>query len=192
MSTLAKDLLYFSLEYSEQCYTELLQKLVFFEPSLSIYMKIDNEVIKLLETVQNPPEFFDCLISKLNDGDVFLIKQDKLYKLNNKIHTTMLYTGGKEDNRILDLEPLIDSMIRVNLKSFAISDNFIVVELDIDDPNIPYHGNPIQHITIGLRQKESKKFKIFPKDSVTALSDGTKYFLEESFSFDGVLTTVNK
>ena len=33
------------------------------EPSLSIYMKIDNGVIKLLETVQNPPEFFDCLIN---------------------------------------------------------------------------------------------------------------------------------
>lgn len=192
MSTLAKDLLYFSLEYSEQCYTELLQNLVSLEPSLSVYMKTDNEVVKLLDTIQNPPEFFDCLISKLNDGDVFLIKQDKLYKLNDKIHTTMLYTGGKEDKRISDLEPLIDSMISVNLKSFGISDNFIVAELEITNPDIPYYGNPIQHITIGLRQKESKKFKIFPKDSPTALSDGTKYFLEESFSFDGILTTVKK
>jgi len=184
-------LLYISLDYSDEIYQKLLEKIILLDPSISIYKKTSEGVIKLLGTVQMPVEYFDPLIEKLKDQNMFIIKSDKLYKLNDKIHTTMLYTGCNDDTRISSLQPYFESTINVNINKFAISDNFIVAEIDFNS-NIPYYGNSIKHVTIGLRIKNSKKFKIFPKDSPTALSDGEKFIFEKTLSFDGILKPILK
>ena len=187
-----KQLLYISLVYSDEDYQRLLENIMIFDPSISIYKKTDSKIIKLFNTIQMPVEYFDSLIEKLKNEDMFLIKNDKLYKLNSNIHTTILYTGGKNDVRITELQPHFNSIININIKSFAISDNFIVAEIEDLNPDIPYYGNPIKHITIGLKCKKSKTFKLLPMNSPSALCEGVIFPFEEPIIFNGILHPIMK
>ncbi len=138
---------------------------------------------------ENINENINKVLKKISSNDNFAltIKENNinLYKLNEKFHTTMLYTGGKEEPKALDLEPWVDKEINVICNSFGISDNFIVCGIEIQNKKLPYYGNPIQHITIGLKITDSPKFKLLPKDSPTAFEKGIKIELVEPIEITG-------
>lgn len=129
----------------------------------------------------------NSIFKKISLNDNIAIKESNtiVYKLNDKFHTTILYTGGKEEPKSLEFEPLVGTDINLLIKSFGISDNFIVCGIEIIDKSIPYYGNHIQHITIGLKKMDSPKFKLFPKDSPTAFDKGVKIELNKPCKITG-------
>lgn len=64
--------------------------------------------------------------------------------------------------------------IDVTINRIGYSGDFIVLGVDIPS-HIPYYGNDIKHITVGLRQREGKH-RVFAKDSPNAFSDNTITF----------------
>jgi hypothetical protein len=91
--------------------------------------------------------------------------------LNNEFHITLFYNGGKTDKINCDksdeLEKILNSNIKITLEKITISSDFITIRVvsirdigDIGDiGDVPYYGNPIMHITIGLSKKSGKKLQ---------------------------------
>ena len=206
-------ILYYSLVFDNEVYEKILE-LVFQNTKITgIYNYTKDKQIVSVKTkcsrssssIPEIPDIkteFSKQIEKLTLGDNFAIKLSSfddnkqiginpnpniniLYKLNEKFHTTMLYLDGKKDSKALELEPYVDSQVVVLVKTVGISDKFIVCGIEIKDKAIPYYGNPIQHITVGLRKTESNKFKLFPKDSPTAFDEGIKIILENPIEITG-------
>ena len=157
------------------------------------------DIVNVSPDIVNVSSYFSKQIEKLTPKDNFAIKLSNsnsnmgtLYKLNDKFHTTMLYLGGKKDPRALELEPIVGSEIVVSIVSVGISEKFIVCGIEFESKTIPYYGNPIQHITIGLKKTESNKFKLFPKDSPTAFVEGVKIILDKPIKITGVLKKETK
>jgi hypothetical protein len=119
---------------------------------------------------------------------------DKDIKLNEKLHITALYTGGKFHENACKFEDFIGKDITINVDTFAISSNFIVlgvtnfsyVKDDIILDNIPYYGNPIKHITYGVK-KGCK-----PVNSPTAFKDGVTYSFAKPLKLNAKLEVVTK
>ena len=106
-------------------------------------------------------------------------------KLNEKLHITALYTGGKFHDKANEFEKFIGKDITIELDTFAISSNFIVLGVsNLDD--IPYYGNPIKHITYGVK-KGCK-----PVNSPTAFKDGIKYTFDKPLKLNAKLEVVTK
>lgn len=193
-------ILYYSLVFNDEEYLKVLSLIhdntnIFF--GIYKYTKDENIVIKEKsnEKGYDVKSDFSTILTKMSFDDKFIVKYNEnnkniektLYKLNDKFHTTMLYLGGKKDTRALEFEPIIGDEIRVKIISIGISNKFIVCGIKFDDKSIPYYGNPIQHITIGLKKTESSKFKLFPKDSPTAFEEGIKINLEKPLIITGKL-----
>jgi hypothetical protein len=116
-------------------------------------------------------------------------------KLNEKLHITALYTGGKFHDKAIEFVEFIGKDIIVEVDTFAISSNFIVLgvtkfsyvkdEINADN-NVPYYGNPIKHITYGVK-KGCK-----PVNSPTAFKDGIKYTFEKPLKLNAKLEVVTK
>ena len=118
-------------------------------------------------------------IQALKTNEVFIVYDGVFYKINDEFHITTLFTGGKpviQKNEDIDvnlndeLESQLGKQFKIKLEKLAISKDFIVI--GVGELNCSYYGNPTKHITIGL-SKSGKK--VFPKDSYTALSNGTIY-----------------
>lgn len=200
------EILYYSILFDDNTYKLILEKLSTNNKNIitGIYkLESKNKIINLLDYTNNDEwnKNFDSdtnnqinkILDKLTPNDNFAISlgidegKTTIYKLNEKIHTTILYTGGKEEHRALELEPLVGSKVSLNVNSFGISDNFIVCGIEILDKSIPYYGNPIQHITIGLKKSDSTKFKLFPKDSPDAFDKGVKIVFDKPFEITGII-----
>ena len=196
------EILYYSILFDVHTYKLILEKLLTNNNNMisGIYkLETKNKIVNLLDSTNNNEwnknletdtnNQINKILDKLIPNDNFAIgikeKNTTIYKLNEKFHTTILYTGGKEEPRVLEFEPLVGSDVNLNVKSFGISDNFIVCGIEILDKSIPYYGNPIQHITIGLKKSDSAKFKLFPKDSPTTFDKGVKIVLNEPFVITG-------
>ena len=205
------EILYYSLVFDIDAYFHILNKLLSNNSNLidGIFkFESENEIKKYIsepDTTQkfnqlylvdndlnhnaNPNPNLNKILKKLSPKDIFAMSTKEnntnVYKLNSKFHTTMLYTGGKEEPKALDLEDWVGKEVKTLCKSFGISDNFIVCGIEILDKSVPYYGNPIQHITIGLKITDSAKFKIFPKDSPSAFEKGVKIDLAEPFEITG-------
>jgi hypothetical protein len=120
-------------------------------------------------------------------------KIDEDIKLNEKLHITALYTGGKFHENACKFEDFIGKDITINVDTFAISSNFIVLgvtnfshvkdEINLD---IPYYGNPIKHITYGVK-KGCK-----PVNSPSAFKDGIKYTFEKPLKLNAKIEIVTK
>ena len=123
-------------------------------------------------------------------------KIDEDIKLNEKLHITALYTGGKFHENACKFEDFIGKDIIINVDTFAISSNFIVLgvtnfshEINLDDnvsDNVPYYGNPIKHITYGVK-KGCK-----PVNSPSAFKDGITYTFEKPLKLNAKLEVVTK
>lgn len=186
-------ILYYSLVFNENEYEKILS-LVFSKTDIyGIYNYTPEKEVKIIEEkedhLKNVKKDFSKLIEKLALNDNFAIEYTKniMYKLNEKFHTTMLYLGGKKDTKALELEPYVGKEINAKIISIGISDKFIVCGIELVDKSIPYYGNPIQHITIGIKKTESNKFKLFPKDSPTAFEEGCKIILDNPIEITGKL-----
>jgi hypothetical protein len=120
-------------------------------------------------------------------------KIDEDIKLNEKLHITALYTGGKFHDKASEFDDFIGKDITIEVDTFAISSNFIVLgvanflyvkdEINLD---IPYYGNPIKHITYGVK-KGCK-----PVNSPTAFKDGVTYTFEKPLKLNAKMEIVTK
>jgi len=126
-------------------------------------------------------------------------KLDKDIKINEKLHITALYTGCKFHENSSKFTEFIGKDITIEVDSIAISSNFIVLGVtnfsyvkddkkldDVISNNIPYYGNPIKHITYGVK-KGCK-----PVNSPTAFKDGIKYTFEKPLKLNAKLEVVTK
>ena len=109
--------------------------------------------------------------------NVLTDSETRNYKLNTKFHTTLLYTGGKEHEHEDKFVDFIDNEYTVEIKRIGYSEDFIVLGVDFQN-DIPYYGNEIKHITIGMRQLDGKK--LFPKNSPNAFTDGHTIVLDQT------------
>lgn len=201
-------ILYYSLVFNDDEYNKILALVYNNTNIFGIYklkMQEQNQIIETILEKQNDNEYdvkkdFSNIISKLISEDIFAVKYDDLdknniqtlYKLNEKFHTTMLYLGGKKDTRALEFEPIVGNEIKATIISIGISNKFIVCGIELVNKSNPYYGNPVQHITIGLKKTESNKFKLFPKDSPTAFDEGIKINLKEPLEIVGKLVKETK
>lgn len=116
----------------------------------------------------------------------------ELYKLNDYFHSTLLYVGGKENAHIDELLPFEGTKCTIIVNSIAKSDDFIVLGVSsITDENgsdVPYFGNPIKHITIGL----NKTKKLSPVNSPSAFSVKGAFKKEVLFHIKAFVSIVFK
>ena len=145
---------------------------------------------------------------KLVDGDnVVINEKNSVYKLIQDTHVTLLYTGKKLHEKEHEFAPFlsqnadakadpsvveedISKTYDVIVNKIGYSDKFIVLGVTLPE-EIPYYGNEIRHITVGLRQKKDKKFKAVPVNSPQALNeDKTPIILETPIIINGKINTV--
>ena len=93
---------------------------------------------------------------------------DVSYQVNDAFHITVLYTGGKKDERAEKLQYFIGKQFNVRIERIAMNQHYICIGVSIDG-ELPYYGNEVKHITFGLNKFDSKK-KVLPKDSFLALT----------------------
>ncbi len=121
-------------------------------------------------------------------------KIDEDIKLNEKLHITALYTGGKFHDKAHEFAKFIGKDITIEVDTYAISSNFIVlgvanfsyVKDDSISDDVPYYGNPIKHITYGVK-KGCK-----PVNSPTAFKDGVRYTFEKPLKLNAKMEIVTK
>lgn len=122
----------------------------------------ESNIVKIHWSKESSDIMYVCL--KYASADVhnilkFVIENfdERLYEnflIQESFHTTLLFTGKKENNKLgsfLGLELGIE--YEVNVDRIAISDKFVVIGLSmIEGFEVPYHGNPIIHITVGRKK----------------------------------------
>ena len=147
--------------------------------------KIETETETKTETKADTQEITDTIV----------LPEKILYKLNDKFHITMLFLDGKKDERALEFVPFLNKSVKVKVVSIGLSDKFIVCGVELgkiasdeeqEQIQVPYYGNPIQHITIGIKKTDTK-FKLFPKDSPSAFEEGCVIRLDEPLDITGTL-----
>jgi len=114
------------------------------------------------------------------------------YDIQDEFHTTLLYTGGKENPNLDSLRPFFDTSCNIQVDKIAISSRFITLGvtkiIDNDNNEIPYFGNEIKHITIGKK----KGMKLLPKDSPSSFSDGKIMIFKDIYIISGIIKLVLK
>ncbi len=182
-----KNVLYYAVTFDDKEYGKLLKEIY----KNKIFSDIHVNSLTLSKEENK-------LISSFNPNDKIKIitlpdsKNKIIYKLNEHIHITILFVGKKENENAHKIEPFINSPVNCVVTRYAISEKFIVAEVKFknNDFEVPYFGNKIMHITIGLRQSLDKKNKVFPKDSPTAFKEGTVYELEKEIPLTGTISVM--
>ncbi len=180
-----KNVLYYGITFNDTQYTKLLE-IIHKNPVFSNIhindLALNKDEIKIISSLKSWEKFN---IVTLPDSENRII-----YKLNEHIHITILFVGKKENEHAHKVEPFVDKTVNCVITRYAISEKFIVAEVKFknNDFEVPYFGNEIMHITIGLRQSLDKKNKVFPKDSPTAFTEGTVYELEEEIPLTGIIS----
>jgi hypothetical protein len=135
-----------------------------------------------------------------NNNEIFKhIDSIKDIQINKNFHITALFTGGKFNNNAEKFNDFFNKNIKIEIKSYAVSNDFIVLSVDYistilnDDKSndikmndIPYFGNPIKHITYGVK-KGCK-----PVNSPSAFKNGITYQFEKPLLLNGILEIVKK
>ena len=136
------DVLYYQLEFSEENYLGISQL-------VTSYLNLSDKTPKGVVT------------GSFNT-------QPSSFQVNDAFHITVLYTGGKVDERAEGLQSLIGKQFNVGIERIGMNQHYICIGVSIDT-SLPYYGNDIKHITFGLNKFDPKK-KVFPKDSFFALN----------------------
>jgi hypothetical protein len=151
-----KKVLYYEVVFGEDSYATILNKVV-------------NYTKKTHNVEQNTISFDDTTLH-----------------LNKEFHITMLYTGGKKDEKADQLIPHLDKEVEVSITRIGINDKFICLGVTMDN-SIPYHGNKVMHITVAM----NRALKVQAKDSYTALLEGGDngeiIVLDDSIKVNGVI-----
>lgn len=107
---------------------------------------------------------------------------DTTLHLNEEFHITMLYTGGKKDERADQIIPYLDQEVEVSIDRIGINEKFICLGVTMDD-STPYHGNKVMHITVAM----NRVLKVQAKDSYTALAEGEIIVLDQPIKVKGFI-----
>ena len=153
---------------------------------------LTNAVKKIsLETRIVPNKILYISLKFDNESILRILRNFNLseHDIQEQFHITLLYTGGKENENLIQLIPLFDTIYDIEVNRIAISDKFIVLGVNWTD-DIPYYGNEIRHITIG--KSNVKKLKLFPKDSPTAFTEGIVMNFEKPYIIKGIIKPVFK
>lgn len=139
-------------------------------------------------------------ISKIKANDNFVIYNECIYLLNNDFHITLLYVGGRKESKpdenkktnfdkCIELENFLHSNVQITLEKISISKKFITIRV-LSCGDIPYFGNPIMHITIGLKISEEK---LKPADSPSAFDDVDRTDISiKGITLNGIIDVVTK
>ena len=157
---------------------------------LSLDISIDFKKI-LYYSVDISEESIHILHSnKFISQNLNIFKQNSDYIINDALHITMLYTGGKLNTNALLFNNILFNKIFVIVDSFAISDSFITIKVsnisDSSNIELPYFGNIIKHITFALKKG------LKPVNSPSAFSDGKIILFDKPITLLGVLKIVTK
>jgi hypothetical protein len=130
---------------------------------------IENEDVD--KCIENEYKEIEKHLKDKDNGIILIDNVNGVYKINEKFHITMLFLKGTEDEieKKAKIEEKIGDECIIKIKSIGHSEDFIVLGIEFDEDVMPYYGNEIKHITIGLRKTIDGK-KLFPKDSPTALN----------------------
>ena len=130
-------------------------------------------------------ETYHNIISQFKRGEIFVLYNNTFYKINSHFHITILYVGGKEHEKSVEMESQMGREIQVPIDKFAISSEFIA--LRVGDLRCHYYGNSVKHITIGLAKSEKR---LLPKDSPKAFTEG--HVCDVNLNLSGVMHKVMK
>lgn len=147
-----KSVLYYELKFDQDNYDKIV-KLVL--DTLNLHKEFKSTVSKDTTDL--------VVINNNNNGD-----QQYKYKVNDEFHITVLYTGGKEDQRAQNLTKYLGQKFDVEINKIGINNQFITIGVNIVG-DIPYYGNDVTHITFGLNKFTPFEKKPLPKDSYLAL-----------------------
>ena len=111
------------------------------------------------------------------------------YKIQSEFHMTLLYTGGKENEYLSYFTPLYGMKYEIEIDKIGISENFITLGVN-KMTNVPYYGNKIKHITVGIEIRNKNQKKLFPKDSPKALIDSNIIIFENPYIIEGKIEAI--
>jgi hypothetical protein len=150
-------------------------------------LTVDRKKILYFSVVVRDTVFIHLLLKQLFEDD-----EIKEYKLNEHFHCTLLYVGGKENDHINELLPFNGAKCTIIINSIAKSDDFIVLAvssiIDENGYDLPYFGNPIKHITIGLKKTK----KLSPVNSPSAFNLKDAFKQEVLFPLKAVVSIFSK
>lgn len=150
----------------------------------------EESLIVAFESVSIAPDATKILYISLNLDTLDINNILKLFNItpfiiNEKFHITLLYTGGKPNEKLDIFKPFFDKLCKITINKIAISDKFItlgVYKITHEDNDIPYFGNEFKHITIGKKDK-----KLAPKDSPSAFSEGIVMNFDKHYIINGII-----
>ena len=107
-------------------------------------------------------------------------------KINNDLHITLLYTGGKPNPNSHLFDDLIGTNFTILVDSFAVSDKYITFKVLSFQDNIPYFGNKFMHLTY-LYTRNSK-----PVESPSAFLKGSIFTFDKPIILNGIISKITK
>ena len=149
------------------------------------------EKLNVENSTQNQFEDIEKHLKDKDNGMILIDKDNKVYKINEKFHITMLFPQGgeQESEQKAKSEQGIGQERTINVTKMAVSEDFITLGVDFTEDLMPYYGNEIKHITVGLRKYNENK-KLFPKDSPNAFKYGYKFKFSSPIEIKGLITKV--
>lgn len=149
------------------------------------------EKLNVENSTQNQFEDIEKHLKDKDNGMILIYKDSKVYKINEKFHITMLFPKGgeQETEQKANIEQVIGQERTINITKMAFSEDFITLGVAFEEDLMPYYGNEIKHITVGLRKHNENK-KLFPKDSPNAFKCGYKFKFSSPIEIKGLITKV--
>ena len=149
------------------------------------------EKLNVENSTNNQFEDIEKHLKDKDNGIILINKDNKVYKINEKFHITMLFPKGGEQEieQKANIEQVIGEERTINFTKIAFSEDFITLGVDFTEDLMPYYGNETKHITIGLRKHNENK-KLFPKDSPNAFKYGDNIEFSSPIEIKGLITKV--
>lgn len=151
----------------------------------------EDEYKDVDECIKNEYNEIEKHLKDKDNGLILITTSNQVYKINEKFHITMLFLKGGEDEieKKAKIEEKIGDECIIKIKSMAHSDDFITLGVEFGDEVMPYYGNEIKHITIGIRKTTDGK-KLFPKDSPSAFTNGLLVEYDTPIEIKGIITKI--
>ena len=186
------NILYYSLKFEK--YDDIIEIILNNVKKSELFKNISGSILS--DSIKDKIFKFPNLLKSLKENDNVIFIDDCSYNINNEFHVTVLYTGGKTDDRCIELNKLINNKYNIYVTKIGITPKFITLGISFgladatDEAEVPYYGNDIKHITIGLNKHDFKK--IYPKDSFNALLSDDVIVLDKPIVLEATLIVVKK
>ena len=184
------NILYYSLKFEKN--DDIIEIILNNVKKSEIFKNISGSILS--DSIKDKIFKFPNLLKSLKENDNVIFIDDCSYNINNEFHVTVLYTGGKTDDRCIELNKLINNKYNIYVTKIGITPKFITLGISFGLADavdtVPYYGNDIKHITIGLNKHDFKK--IYPKDSFNALLSEDVIILDKPIVLEAALIVVKK